>query len=85
MKPFKDKRVILDSETVKDTLASAIKKPLTVQKKPVKFTWDGLLNFGVSLSNTPLRQYNIASLINNTYPEQLILLQVEKNHKKKIT
>ena len=45
MEPFKDKKIILDSETVKDTLASAIKKPLTVQKKPVKFTWDGLIKF----------------------------------------
>ena len=45
MEPFKDKRIILDTETVKDTLSSAIKKPLTVQKKPVKFTWEGLKNF----------------------------------------
>ena len=53
MGPFKDKKVILDTETVKDTLSSAIKKPLTVQKKPVKFTLYGLLNFCVSLSNNP--------------------------------
>ena len=83
MKPFKDKRVILDSETVKDTLASAIKKPLTVQKKPVKFTWDGLLNFGVSLSNTPLRQYNIASLINNTLPRATDIVAGRKKPQEK--
>jgi hypothetical protein len=41
MEPFKEKKTILDAETVKDTLSSSIVKPLTVQKKPVKFTWDG--------------------------------------------
>jgi hypothetical protein len=83
MEPFKDKRIILDSETVKDTLASAIKKPLTVQKKPVKFTWDGLLNFGVSLSNTPLRQYNIASLIDNTLPRATDIVKGRKKPQEK--
>ena len=83
MEPFKDKKTILDVETVKDTLASAIKKPLTVQKKPVKFTWDGLLNFGVSLSNTPLRQYNIQSLIDNTLPRATDIVKGRKKPQEK--
>ena len=45
MEPFKEKKNILDVETVKNTLSSSITKPLTVQKKPVKFTWEGLANF----------------------------------------
>jgi len=63
MEPFKPKNTILDAETVKDTLASAIKKPLTVQKKPVKFTWDGLANFILSSDvGNPLAFYNMKTL-----------------------
>ena len=83
MEPFKDKRIILDTETVKDTLSSAIKKPLTVQKKPVKFTWDGLLNFGVSLSNTPVGRYNIQSLIDNTLPRATDIVKGRKKPQEK--
>ncbi len=53
MEPFKDKKTILDVETVKDTLSSSIVKPLTVQKKPVKFTWEGLKNFSLVFSTNP--------------------------------
>ena len=83
MEPFKDKKTILDTETVKNTLSSAVKKPLTVQKKPVKFTWDGLLNFGVSLSNTPIGQYNIASLMNNTLPRATDIVAGRKKPQEK--
>ena len=83
MEPFKDKRTILDTEDVKDTLSSAIKKPLTVQKKPVKFTWDGLLNFGISLSNTPIGKYNIQSLIDNTLPRATDIVKGRKKPQEK--
>jgi hypothetical protein len=83
MEPFKDKKTILDVETVKDTLSSSIVKPLTVQKKPVKFTWDGLLNFGVSLSNTPIGQYNIQSLIDNTLPRATDIVKGRKKPQEK--
>ena len=53
MEPFKDKKIILDTETVKNTLSSAIKKPLTVRKKPVKFTWEGLKNFSLVFDTNP--------------------------------
>jgi len=53
MEPFKPKSTILDAETVKDTLSSSIVKPLTVQKKPVKFTWQGLANFASVFDTTP--------------------------------
>ena len=53
MEPFKEKKIILDTETVKNTLSSAIKKPLTVQKKPVKFTWKGFANFAKIIDPNP--------------------------------
>ena len=83
MEPFKEKKTILDAETVKDTLSSSIVKPLTVQKKPVKFTWDGLLNFGVSLSNTPIGKYNIQSLIDNTLPRATDIVKGRKKPQEK--
>ena len=64
MEPFKPKNTILDAETVKETLTSAIKKPLTVQKKPVKFTWDGLANFILTSDvGNPLAFYNMKTHI----------------------
>ena len=83
MEPFKEKKTILDAKTVKDTLSSSIVKPLTVQKKPVKFTWDGLLNFGVSLSNTPIGKYNIQSLIDNTLPRATDIVKGRKKPQEK--
>jgi hypothetical protein len=68
MEPFKDKRTILDTEQVKDTLSSALKKPLTVKKKPVKFTWEGAANFLATASNTPLRNYQISTLMDKSLP-----------------
>ena len=53
MEPFKPKKTILDAETVRETLASSITRPLTVQKKPVKFTWKGLFNFTSLLETNP--------------------------------
>ena len=68
MEPFKPKNTILDAETVKDTLSSSIVKPLTVQKKPVKFTWEGAANLLMTMSNTPLRNYNLTTLMNDKLP-----------------
>ena len=68
MEPFKDKRTILDTEDVKDTLSSAVLKPLTVQKKPVKFTWSGAADFLTTTSNTPLGRYNLRSLMDKSLP-----------------
>ena len=59
MEPFKPKTTILDAETVKDTLSSSIVKPLTVQKKPVKFTWQGLANFANVFETNPFSKLKI--------------------------
>jgi len=53
MEPFKDKKTILDTEDVKNTLSSSLVKPLTVKKKPVKFTWEGLKNFSLVFQTNP--------------------------------
>ena len=58
MEPFKEKKNILDAETVKNTLSSSIVKPLTVQKETSKFTWEGAANLMISLSQTPLADIN---------------------------
>ena len=66
MDPFKtkDNRIVIDKDTVADTLRST----LTKKKKPVKFTWKGAADLMMSMSNTPLRNYNIKSLMDNKLP-----------------
>ena len=83
MEPFKKNQLVLDAETVKNTLNTSLKNTLNVQKKPVKFTWDGLLNFGVSLSNTPIGQYNIQSLLDNTLPRATDIVKGRKKPQEK--
>ena len=50
MEPFKpkDNRIVIDKDTIADTLKSTITKT----KKPVKFTWEGAANFATSVFNT---------------------------------
>ena len=66
MEPFKpkDNRIVIDKDTIADTLKSTITKT----KKPVKFTWKGAADLMMSMSNTPLRNYNIKSLMDNRLP-----------------
>ena len=78
MEPFKEKKTILDAETVKDTLSSSIVKPLTVQKKPVKFTWEGAANLMISLSQTPLRDINMRRLMDERIPSVVDLAKGRK-------
>jgi hypothetical protein len=50
MEPFKpkDNRIVIDKDTLSDTLRST----LTKKKRPVKFTWQGAANFANSVFNT---------------------------------
>ena len=50
MEPFKpkDNRIVIDKDTLSDTLRST----LTKKKRPVKFTWKGAANFANSVFNT---------------------------------
>ena len=81
MEPFKPKTTTLDAETVKDTLSSSIVKPLTVQKKPVKFTWEGAANLMISLSQTPLRDINVKRLMDDRVPS---VVDIAKGRKKPV-
>ena len=53
MEPFNKNKIILDKDTVQNTLTSSLKKTLTKQKKPVKFTWEGLKNFSQVFTTNP--------------------------------
>jgi hypothetical protein len=68
MEPFKKNKIILDQDQVKNTLTSGLQETLTKQKKPVKFTWEGAANLLATMTNTPLRDVNLASLINKSLP-----------------
>jgi len=81
MEPFKPKTTTLDAETVKDTLSSSIVKPLTVQKKPVKFTWEGAANLLATMSNTPLRDVNLRALMDEKLPN---IIDLAKGRKKPV-
>jgi len=50
MEPFKpkDNRLVID----KDTLTNTLRSTLTKKKRPVKFTWQGAANFANSVFNT---------------------------------
>jgi len=50
MEPFKpkDNRIVIDKDTLTDTLKST----LTKKDRPVKFTWKGAANFATSVFNT---------------------------------
>ena len=58
MDPFKKRRQ-RDIEN-SDTILNLAREQLNKKKKPVKFTWEGLGNLGITLSTnpglTPLRQ-----------------------------
>ena len=56
MEPFNKKKTILDKDTVQNTLTSSLKKTLTKQKKPVKFTWEGLKNFSQVFTTNPFNK-----------------------------
>ena len=49
MEPFKDRSRILDPNDINQ----AIKKTLTKEKKPLKFTWEGLKNFSLLFETNP--------------------------------
>jgi len=68
MEPFNKNKTILDKDTVSNTLTTSLKKTLTKQKKPVKFTWEGAANLFATMSNTPLRDVSIRSLMDKSLP-----------------
>ena len=68
MEPFKKNKIVLNPEAVKNTLTSGLKETLTKQKKPVKFTWEGLKNFSKVFTTNPfdkMRNERLMELMNN--------------------
>ena len=57
MEPFNKNKIILDKDTVQNTLTSNLRNTLTKQKKPVKFTWQGLANFGAMFDTSPFSTF----------------------------
>ena len=67
MEPFNKNKIILDKDTVADTLSSSIKNTLTKRKKPVRFTWEGLKNFSQVFTTNPfdkMRNERLKELVN---------------------
>ena len=63
MDPFQKK---VDVEV--NDIQKAIKKNVARPSKPVKFTWKGAANFLATASNTPLRNYQLQSLMDKSLP-----------------
>ena len=68
MEPFKKNKIILNAEDVKNTLTSGLQETLTKQKKPVKFTWKGAADLLMTMSNTPLRDFQLKGLMDKSLP-----------------
>ena len=83
MEPFKQKKIILDQDQVKETLSSSLQKTLTKQKKPVKFTWKGAADLLISMSNTPLRNYQLSTLMDKSLPRITDLAEGKERAKEK--
>ncbi len=64
MEPFKKK----DPEVAASEIQTAIKNNIARPNKPVKFTWKGAANFLATASNTPLRNYQLQSLMDKSLP-----------------
>ena len=68
MEPFEKNKIVLDKDTVANTLTSSLQKTLTKRKKPVKFTWEGLKNFSQVFTTNPfdkMRNERLRELVDN--------------------
>ena len=83
MEPFNKNKIILDQEVVKNTLTNSLKNTLTKQKKPVKFTWKGAADLLASMSNTPLRNYQLSTLMDKSLPRITDLAEGKERAKEK--
>ena len=83
MEPFNKRKIILDQDQVKETLSSSLQKTLTKQKKPVKFTWKGAADLLMTMSNTPLRNYQLSTLMDKSLPRVTDLAEGKERAKEK--
>ena len=83
MEPFNKNKTILDKDTVSNTLTTSLKNTLTKQKKPVRFTWKGAADLFATMSNTPLRNVNLRSLMDKSLPRVTDLAEGRDKPKEK--
>ena len=83
MEPFKKNKIILDQDQVKNTLTNSLQETLTKQKKPVKFTWKGAADLLMTMSNTPLRNYQLSTLMDKSLPRATDLAEGKDKPKEK--
>jgi len=83
MEPFNKNKTILDKDTVSNTLTTSLKNTLTKQKKPVRFTWKGAADLFATMSNTPLRDVNLRSLMDKSLPRVTDLAEGRDKPKEK--
>ena len=83
MEPFNQRKIILDQDQVKETLTNSLQKTLTKQKKPVKFTWKGAADLLMTMSNTPLRNYQLSTLMDKSLPRATDLAEGRDTPKEK--
>jgi hypothetical protein len=75
MEPFKRNfNRIITGDDVNDTIEES-RKFLSKTKKPVKFTWKGAADLLVTMSNTPLRNYQLSTLMDKSLPRVTDLAQ----------
>ena len=68
MEPFKRNfNRIITGDDVNNTIEES-RKLLNKTKKPVKFTWKGAADLLVTMSNTPLRNYQLSTLMDKSLP-----------------
>ena len=53
------------SQIEKNTARKIVENTLNKRTKPVKFTWKGAVDLLMTMSNTPLRNYQLKTLMEN--------------------
>ena len=71
------------TELEKDTVNKIIENTLNKRKRPVKFTWKGAADLLATMSNTPLRNYQIRTLMDDKLPRVTDLAEGRDKPKEK--
>ena len=79
MDPFKKKDPQVEADELKDIIRDTLNK----KKKPVKFTWKGAADLLISMSNTPLRNYQVSTLMDKSLPRITDLAEGRSKPKEK--
>jgi len=83
MEPFQPKKSEEEEIIDRIVLNKTIKKRLNKPRKQVKFTWKGAADFLIGMSNTPLRNYQLKTLMDDTLPRVTDLAEGRTEPKEK--